>query len=72
MLAFRFTGIKTVFILQYKLILSFLLLLKNLLAVGFQDGSVTLFRGDITRQKSGKMKTLPETGSSPITGLAFK
>ncbi|XP_034834657.1 vacuolar protein sorting-associated protein 11 homolog [Maniola hyperantus] len=45
---------------------------KNLLAVGFQDGSVALYRGDIARQRSGKMKTLPETGSSPITGLAFK
>ncbi|KAJ0174764.1 hypothetical protein K1T71_009872 [Dendrolimus kikuchii] len=45
---------------------------KNLLAVGFQDGSVTLFRGDITRQRSGKMKTLSDTGTSPITGLAFK
>ncbi|CAK1555893.1 unnamed protein product [Leptosia nina] len=45
---------------------------KNLLAVGFQDGSVALFRGDISRQRSGKMKTLSDTGSSPITGLAFK
>ncbi|XP_072944579.1 vacuolar protein sorting-associated protein 11 homolog [Epargyreus clarus] len=45
---------------------------KGLLAVGFQDGSVSLFRGDIARQRSGKMKTLPETGTSPITGLAFK
>ncbi|XP_068617562.1 vacuolar protein sorting-associated protein 11 homolog [Battus philenor] len=45
---------------------------KNLLAVGFQDGSVSLFRGDIARQRSGKMRTLPDTGTSPITGLAFK
>ncbi|CAH2043350.1 unnamed protein product, partial [Iphiclides podalirius] len=45
---------------------------KNLLAVGFQDGSVSLFRGDITRQRSGKMRTLPDSGTSPITGLAFK
>ncbi|XP_028040568.1 vacuolar protein sorting-associated protein 11 homolog [Bombyx mandarina] len=45
---------------------------KNLLAVGFQDGSVALYRGDIARQRSGKMRTLAETGSSPITGLAFK
>ncbi|RVE45456.1 hypothetical protein evm_009891 [Chilo suppressalis] len=45
---------------------------QSLLAVGFQDGSVTLFRGDIARQRSGKMKTLPDSGSSPITGLAFK
>ncbi|CAH4030160.1 unnamed protein product [Pieris brassicae] len=44
---------------------------KNLLAVGFQDGSVSLFRGDIARQR-GKMKTLSDTGTSPITGLAFK
>ncbi|XP_048481068.1 vacuolar protein sorting-associated protein 11 homolog isoform X1 [Plutella xylostella] len=45
---------------------------KNLMAVGFQDGSVSLFRGDITRQRSGKMKTLTDTGSSPITGLFFQ
>ncbi|CAG9564964.1 unnamed protein product [Danaus chrysippus] len=45
---------------------------KNLLAVGFQDGSVTLYRGEISRQRGVKMKTLPETGSSPVTGLAFK
>ncbi|CAK1586787.1 unnamed protein product [Parnassius mnemosyne] len=45
---------------------------KNLLAVGFQDGSVSLFRGDIARQRSVKMKTLPDSGTSPITGLAFK
>ncbi|XP_026321617.1 vacuolar protein sorting-associated protein 11 homolog [Hyposmocoma kahamanoa] len=45
---------------------------KNLLAVGFQDGSVSLFRGDISRQRSGKMKTLSDSGTSPITGLAFK
>ncbi|XP_063625804.1 vacuolar protein sorting-associated protein 11 homolog [Cydia splendana] len=44
---------------------------KNLLAVGFQDGSVTLYRGDIARQRSGKMKTLMDSGTSPITGLAF-
>ncbi|XP_041982097.1 vacuolar protein sorting-associated protein 11 homolog [Aricia agestis] len=45
---------------------------KNLLAVGFQDGSVSLYRGDITRQKGSKMKSLPGTGNSPITRLAFK
>ncbi|XP_022822921.1 vacuolar protein sorting-associated protein 11 homolog [Spodoptera litura] len=45
---------------------------KNLLAVGFLDGSVSLFRGDIARQRSGKMRTLPDTGTSPITALAFK
>ncbi|XP_013140949.1 PREDICTED: vacuolar protein sorting-associated protein 11 homolog [Papilio polytes] len=45
---------------------------KNLFAVGFQDGAVSLFRGDISRQRSGKMRTLPDSGTSPITGLAFK
>ncbi|KAJ8712181.1 hypothetical protein PYW07_005023 [Mythimna separata] len=45
---------------------------KSLLAVGFLDGSVSLFRGVIARQRSGKMRTLPESGTSPITGLAFK
>ncbi|VVC97404.1 unnamed protein product [Leptidea sinapis] len=44
----------------------------NMIAVGFQDGSVTIFRGDIMRQRSGKMKTLSDTGNNPITGLAFK
>ncbi|KAG6447658.1 hypothetical protein O3G_MSEX005084 [Manduca sexta] len=45
---------------------------KNLLAVGFQDGSVSLIKGDITRQRSSKMRTLTESGTVPITGLAFK
>ncbi|XP_060804733.1 vacuolar protein sorting-associated protein 11 homolog [Amyelois transitella] len=45
---------------------------KNLIAVGFQDGSVSIFRGNIARQRSAEMKTLPDTGSSQITGLAFK
>ncbi|XP_052751117.1 vacuolar protein sorting-associated protein 11 homolog isoform X2 [Galleria mellonella] len=45
---------------------------KNLLAVGFQDGSVSLFRGNLTRQRNSEMKTLPNSGNSPITGLAFK
>lgn len=45
---------------------------KSLLAVGFLDGSVSLFRGDITRQRSWKMRTLSDSGPSPITGLAFK
>ncbi|XP_053611188.1 vacuolar protein sorting-associated protein 11 homolog [Plodia interpunctella] len=44
---------------------------KNLIAVGFQDGSVSLFRGNIARQRSGEMKTLSDTGTSQITGLAF-
>ncbi|KAK6628467.1 hypothetical protein RUM43_002282 [Polyplax serrata] len=43
----------------------------NLLAVGFYDGSILLFRGDITRDRSSKPKLLRDTGSS-LTGLAFR
>ncbi|CAH1116293.1 unnamed protein product [Phaedon cochleariae] len=43
----------------------------QLLAVGFIDGSLTLYRGDITRDRSSKQKVF-KTSNSVITGLAFK
>lgn len=45
----------------------------NLLAVGFVDGSILLFRGDITRDKSSKPKLLKDSKfNNTITGLAFR
>lgn len=43
----------------------------NLMAVGHQDGSIILFRGDIGRDKGSKQKVLKD-GNQPITGLAFR
>lgn len=44
----------------------------NLFAVGFQDGSILLFRGDLTRDRSSKPKLLKESGTNMVTGLAFR
>ncbi|KAJ8936386.1 hypothetical protein NQ318_010793 [Aromia moschata] len=41
------------------------------MAIGFVDGSLILYRGDITRDRSSKQKFL-RISSSVITGLAFK
>lgn len=44
------------------------------MAIGFDDGTVVLFKGDITRQRSSKeidLRSKP-SDSTPITGLAFK
>nr|XP_008196910.1 PREDICTED: vacuolar protein sorting-associated protein 11 homolog [Tribolium castaneum] len=43
----------------------------QLMAVGFVDGSLVLYRGDITRDRSSKQKLLRDA-SSTVTGLAFK
>lgn len=43
----------------------------QLLAVGFMDGSLILYRGDITRDRSSRQKVLKD-GNSPITGLSFR
>nr|CAD7456680.1 unnamed protein product [Timema tahoe] len=43
----------------------------NLMAVGFHDGSIVLFRGDVCRERTNKQKVLKD-GSVPVTGLAFK
>ncbi|KAL3272653.1 hypothetical protein HHI36_014118 [Cryptolaemus montrouzieri] len=43
----------------------------QLMALGFVDGSLMLYRGDITRERSSKQKLLRDA-SSTVTGLAFK
>lgn len=43
----------------------------QLMAVGFVDGSLLLYRGDITRERGSKVKLLRDA-SSAVTGLAFK
>ncbi|XP_022916247.2 vacuolar protein sorting-associated protein 11 homolog [Onthophagus taurus] len=44
---------------------------RQLLVVGFADGSILLYRGDITRDRSSKGKILKD-GGPPVTGLSFK
>ncbi|XP_075233775.1 vacuolar protein sorting-associated protein 11 homolog [Lycorma delicatula] len=41
------------------------------MAVGFLDGSILLYRGDIRRERTSKQKLLQE-GKQSITGLAFR
>ncbi|XP_038609321.1 vacuolar protein sorting-associated protein 11 homolog isoform X3 [Tachyglossus aculeatus] len=43
----------------------------NFMAIGFTDGSVTLTKGDITRDRHSKTQAL-HAGSYPVTGLAFR
>ncbi|XP_057664940.1 vacuolar protein sorting-associated protein 11 homolog [Diorhabda carinulata] len=43
----------------------------QIMAVGFVDGSLIIYRGDITRDRSSKQKLL-KAANSAITGLAFK
>ncbi|XP_064424845.1 vacuolar protein sorting-associated protein 11 homolog [Latimeria chalumnae] len=43
----------------------------NYMAIGFEDGSIVLTKGDITRDRHSKTQTLHE-GNCPITGLAFR
>nr|CAD7588133.1 unnamed protein product [Timema genevievae] len=43
----------------------------NLMAVGFHDGSIVLFRGDVCRERTNKQKVLKD-GGVPVTGLAFR
>lgn len=40
-------------------------------AIGFDRGSISLYRGDISRDRSKTLKSI-STGSTPITGIAFK
>lgn len=40
-------------------------------AIGFDSGSISLYRGDISRDRSKNLKYL-SFGSAPITGIAFK
>lgn len=41
------------------------------LAIGFDRGGISLYRGDIGRDRSKTLKTL-SSGTSAITGIAFK
>lgn len=41
------------------------------MAIGFDRGSISLYRGDISRDRSKNVKTL-SGGISPITGIQFK
>ncbi|KAJ8321881.1 hypothetical protein KUTeg_000352 [Tegillarca granosa] len=43
----------------------------NWMAVGFENGSVVLFKGDVTKDRHSKVRTIHEN-QKPITGLAFK
>lgn len=43
----------------------------TLMAVGFEDGSIMLYRGDLTRERKNKIKILKDSGVV-ITGLAIK
>lgn len=40
-------------------------------AIGFDRGSISLYRGDISRDRSKNLKTI-SVGTTPITGIAFK
>ncbi|XP_070156564.1 vacuolar protein sorting-associated protein 11 homolog isoform X1 [Polyergus mexicanus] len=43
----------------------------TLMAIGFGDGSIMLYRGDLTRERKNKIKVLKEANLS-ITGLAIR
>ncbi|KAK7790409.1 hypothetical protein R5R35_013503 [Gryllus longicercus] len=42
----------------------------TMLAIGFSDGSILLLRGDITRERGCKQRTLRD-GNTAVTGLSF-
>ncbi|XP_071483682.1 vacuolar protein sorting-associated protein 11 homolog [Diadema antillarum] len=44
----------------------------NMMAIGFQDGSVTLFKGDVTRDRHSKSPKIVYKGRVQVTGLAFR
>ncbi|XP_076437584.1 vacuolar protein sorting-associated protein 11 homolog [Babylonia areolata] len=43
----------------------------NFMAVGFENGAVLLFKGDVTRDRHSKPRVVHEAGQ-PVTGLAFR
>lgn len=43
----------------------------NIIAVGTHQGSVTLIRGNLVRDRTSRQRVI-ETGTSPITGLGFR
>ncbi|CAG0895646.1 unnamed protein product [Cyprideis torosa] len=44
----------------------------TLMAIGFEDGSVMLYRGDAMREKGSKKRLLHHTSGQSITGLFFQ
>eukprot|EP00057_Strongylocentrotus_purpuratus_P015993 XP_011670467.1 PREDICTED: vacuolar protein sorting-associated protein 11 homolog [Strongylocentrotus purpuratus] len=44
----------------------------NMMAIGFQDGTVTLFKGDVTRDRHSKSPKVVHKGRMQVTGLAFR
>lgn len=44
---------------------------QNIFAIGFADGSLILYRGDITRERTNKQKLFKDSNFA-ITGLAFQ
>nr|XP_054754971.1 vacuolar protein sorting-associated protein 11 homolog isoform X1 [Lytechinus pictus] len=44
----------------------------NMMAIGFQDGTVTLFKGDVTRDRHSKSPKVVHKGRTQVTGLAFR
>ncbi|XP_063984513.1 vacuolar protein sorting-associated protein 11 homolog [Diachasmimorpha longicaudata] len=43
----------------------------TMMAVGFADGSIMLYRGDLTRERKNKIKILKDS-TAPITGLQIR
>lgn len=43
----------------------------NFMAIGFDRGSISLYRGDISRDRKKNLKTI-SVDTTPITGIAFK
>ncbi|XP_046491290.1 vacuolar protein sorting-associated protein 11 homolog isoform X2 [Neodiprion pinetum] len=43
----------------------------TLMAVGFGDGSIMLYRGDLTRERKNKIRILKDS-NTPVTGLAIR
>lgn len=41
------------------------------MAIGFDRGSISLYRGDISRDRKKNLKTI-SVGTTPISGIAFK
>jgi len=44
----------------------------QLLAVGYDEGSLVLHRGEVTKERGSRSKQLLEGGQGQVTGLAFK
>ncbi|OWA50975.1 Vacuolar protein sorting-associated protein 11-like protein [Hypsibius exemplaris] len=44
----------------------------NYMAIGYSNGSVVLFKGDITKERNASKHIQIHKGKSPITGLSFR